>query len=57
MLNRTLARSAAFAVFSEQVEEADQRQSNRKGGEAQEDEESIAEVWKVDCQCFWGLTL
>ena len=40
MLSRILAQSAALAVFSEQVQEAEERQSNRNGGEAQENEES-----------------
>ena len=40
MLNRILAQSAALAVFSEQVYEAEEGQSNRNGSEAQEDEES-----------------
>ena len=52
-----LVQSAALAVFPEHICEPKEGQSNRKGGEAQEDEESIAGVWKVDCQCFWGLTL
>ena len=40
MLNRILAQSAALAVFPEQVYEAEEGQSNRNGGEAQEGEES-----------------
>ena len=40
MLNRILAQSAALAVFTEHICEPKEGQSNRNGGEAQEDEES-----------------
>ena len=40
MLNRILAQIAALAVFTEHICDPKEGQSNRNGGEAQEDEES-----------------